>query len=143
LKARHARHQPFDGEGMRGRDAQDGFLVAALQGRDLGAQVAQRAPHRDRQLLAFRGQRDMARMAHEQRKAQRLFQLLDLQADGGRGLVQLLARQLETAPAGGAFEVDQAGQAAQGFHRAIMHKFFLFIAMFFSCLNNCCTAYKI
>jgi hypothetical protein len=101
------------------------------------------ASDRDRQFLPLGGQRDVARMAHEQRKADRLFQLLDLQADRGRGLVQLLGRQLETAPAGRAFEIDQPGQAAQRFHRPTMHKFFLFIAPSFSCLNNCCTAYKI
>jgi len=57
----------------------------------------------------------MARMAHEQREADRVFQVFDLQADRGRGLVQFARRQLEAAPARRAFEIDQAGQVWSGF----------------------------
>jgi hypothetical protein len=82
----------FDRERVRGRDAQHGFLVAPLQRRDLAAQVGQHAPDRDRQLLALGRQRDVARMAHEQRETDRLLQLLDLQADGGRASCAARAR---------------------------------------------------
>jgi hypothetical protein len=85
-----------------------------LQRGDFGIQLGQRAAHGGGQLLAFLGERDVARVAHEKLEAQRLFQLLDLQADGGRRLVQLLGGQFET-PARRAIEIEEAGQGAQRF----------------------------
>ena len=69
--------------------------------------LAQHATHRNGQLLPFFGQRDVARVADEERETDHFLEVFDLLADRRRRLVQLERGQFETAPARRAIEVEQ------------------------------------
>jgi len=87
-------------------------LAAALLADLAHARVdaGQRRLDAAQQQLAVLRQLHMARAAHEQRRAQLVFQALDLAADGRLGDEQLLRRIAEVQPPGDGLEGAQVGQ---------------------------------
>ncbi|MDT4876239.1 hypothetical protein FQZ97_1116660 [compost metagenome] len=110
----HARQQPARGHGGRGRQRDGTALGRRTQARHgLGHGSERIAQHR-LQLAALRRQHELARLAHEQRHAQRLLELAHLVADGGGRDRQLVRRELGAAMACGGLEGAQRGQRRQG-----------------------------
>jgi len=109
-KARHARHQPFHGEGIGRRDHHARTLAGLGEPRQsrLGG-IEAVAQHRV-QLQARFGQRHLAHLALEQHRPGLLLEAADLVADCGRRDRQFLGGGLETAQAGGRLEGAHSGQ---------------------------------
>ena len=108
LERRQPRQQPADREGADDGDGHHLAVQAALELLQHRVHALEAVAEQRQQRLALVGQRQAARQAPEQRRAQARLEVLDLRADGVLGDVQFQRR---------AREAQVAGRGLEGAHR--------------------------